>query len=69
MTPIPTPFSQRWREFRIVYLPVLTFLLLIAAILLMWKHYVMPPTIAAPGVRDGGLEAASIVKDASETGH
>jgi len=45
LQPIPIPAKQRWREFRIAYLPPLTFLLLIATIGWMWKNYVQPSTI------------------------
>ncbi len=45
LPPIPTPPSQRWREFRIQMLPVLTFLSLMLCIVLLWHHYVLPTTI------------------------
>src|SRR3954462_12287317 len=42
LTPIPIPPRQRWREFRIAYLPPLTFLLLVGVICWMWVNYVEP---------------------------
>jgi multidrug resistance efflux pump len=45
LRPIPIPPRQRWREFRVAYLPVLTFLMLVAAIAWMWTRYVAPATI------------------------
>ena len=45
LQPIPIPAKQRWREFRIAYLPPLTFLVLIITIGWMWKNYVQPSTI------------------------
>lgn len=68
MTKVPMPFTQRWLEFRLVHLPVVTFLILFAATLFIWKHYVTPTPIVAPGVEGGGLETANLVTDASEVG-
>jgi multidrug resistance efflux pump len=45
LPPIPTPFSQLWREIRIRLLPVATFAVVIAALFLMWHEYVMPASI------------------------
>lgn len=45
LKPIPIPLRQRWREFRVAYLPGLAFLVLIALIGWMWKNYVQPSTI------------------------
>ncbi len=42
---IPVPLRQRWREFRVAYLPPLTFALLVAAIAWMWTRYVHPANI------------------------
>jgi multidrug resistance efflux pump len=47
LTPIPTPAAQRWREFRIQALPVLTFIAAIAAIAVLWQRYVFPSNIVA----------------------
>ena len=43
--PIPIPLKRRWREFRIAYLPVVTFFLLVVAIGWMWSRYVHPADI------------------------
>ena len=45
LAPIPTPPAQRWREFRIQTLPVLTFIGILACVVLMWKQYVLPTNI------------------------
>ena len=45
LQPIPIPVRQHWREFRVVYLPVLSFAGLVVLIGWMWKHYVAPATI------------------------
>lgn len=45
LPPIPTPPSQRWREFRIQMLPVITFLGLTLCIVLLWHQYVLPTSI------------------------
>lgn len=42
---IPTPPSQRWREFRITFLPPIVFFCTLAAIIWVWKGYVAPPTM------------------------
>jgi multidrug resistance efflux pump len=42
LPPIPTPASQRWREFRIQVLPFVMFLGVIVAIVVLWKNYVQP---------------------------
>lgn len=44
-TPIPTPPKQRWREFRVTYLPPLTFFALVVVICYMWVNYVRPSEI------------------------
>lgn len=43
--PIPIPARERWRQFRITYLPVLTFALLVVTAGWLWKQYILPPTI------------------------
>src|SRR5947209_5786938 len=45
LTPIPIPFRQQWREFRVVYVPVITFGLLVVTIGWMWVRYVAPATM------------------------
>ncbi len=39
---IPTPASQRWREFRIQILPFLVFIAIMAGIVYLWRAYVQP---------------------------
>ena len=45
LAPIPTPPAQRWREFRIQALPVITFLGVLACVVLLWRQYVLPTSI------------------------
>lgn len=42
LPPIPTPASQRWREFRIQFLPFVLFFLMLGCIVYLWKSYVQP---------------------------
>ncbi|HMJ88452.1 MAG TPA: hypothetical protein VK530_01480 [Candidatus Acidoferrum sp.] len=57
LTPIPTPASQRWREFRIQALPVLTFIAIIACIAVLWQRYVFPSNVVA----QVELQTASVI--------
>src|ERR1043166_3234465 len=45
LPPIPTPVSQRWREFRIQILPFIVFLGILSGIVYLWKTYVQPSGI------------------------
>jgi len=45
LKPIPIPRDQKWREFRVAYLPVITFSVLLVIIGWMWVRYVAPATI------------------------
>lgn len=45
LSPIPIPRQQRWREFQVVYLPVIAFGCLVVTICWIWVYYVQPPTI------------------------
>jgi hypothetical protein len=45
LPPIPTPVAQRWREFRIQILPIIVFVGILAAILMMWRNFVQPPSV------------------------
>lgn len=47
LPPIPTPVSTQWREFRYQYMPVITFVAIVAAVVVMWKNYVVPPMVLA----------------------
>ena len=38
LPPIPTPASQRWREFRIQILPVLVFMLVVGGVVVLWRQ-------------------------------
>lgn len=44
LTPIPTPRSLRWRNFRLQYIPVVVFLLGLAAAAVILTKWVAPPT-------------------------
>src|SRR3954452_13530498 len=43
LPPIPTPVSQRWREFRIRVLPLLFFVVIAFAATALWKEAAIPP--------------------------
>lgn len=45
LRPIPIPLKQRWHDFRVAYVPLLTFLVLVATICWMWMRYVQPGAI------------------------
>jgi multidrug resistance efflux pump len=45
LAPIPTPPAQRWREFRIQALPLLTFIAVLACVVMLWQNYVVPTSI------------------------
>jgi multidrug resistance efflux pump len=45
LAPIPTPPAQRWREFRIQALPVLTFIGVLVCVVALWHNYVLPTNI------------------------
>jgi multidrug resistance efflux pump len=45
LPPIPTPPAERWREFRIQALPLLTFMVVLLGVVLLWKQYVLPTNI------------------------
>jgi hypothetical protein len=49
LPPIPTPLEQRWREFRIQVLPVVFFLSIVAALVFVWRSYIIPVNIAGEG--------------------
>jgi multidrug resistance efflux pump len=63
LSPIPSPPGQRFREFRIKFLPPIVFLCTVAAIFFLWKDYVSAPTlvgqvepvIAEVTARDAGV--------------
>ena len=42
LPPIPTPATQRWREFRIQFLPALVYVVVLAGIVVLWRSYVQP---------------------------
>jgi multidrug resistance efflux pump len=42
LAPIPTPPAQRWREFRIQALPILTFIGVLVCVVALWHNYVLP---------------------------
>jgi multidrug resistance efflux pump len=42
---IPTPPSQRWREFRVIFVPPIVFIVTLITIFLVWRDYVSPPSL------------------------
>jgi multidrug resistance efflux pump len=45
LPPIPTPPAQRWREFRIQVLPLIVFVVVLLAVVMMWRNFVQPSGI------------------------
>lgn len=44
---IPTPSGQRWREFRVRFLPLIVFALTVISIFFIWREHISPPTLVA----------------------
>lgn len=53
LPPIPTPFAMRWREFRIRYLPVVGFAVIMISVVVLWRNAGITSFMAgvAEGVR------------------
>jgi multidrug resistance efflux pump len=51
---IPTPVSQRWREFRIRVMPVFFFAVLAITVAALWRQVAIPPTFAVGFVETNG---------------
>jgi len=62
LNPIPIPWSQRWRQFRMRMLPVLVFLLAVAGIAILWEDD------AAPGSIVGEAYAADTTANSPRAG-
>ena len=50
---IPSPPGTRWREFRVRYIPLLTFLLTVVVIWRIWS--ILPPSIGVRGIGEGAV--------------
>lgn len=63
LPPIPTPPAERWREFRIQALPLMTFVAVLLGVVMLWKQYVLPTNIV------GEVEAvrANVISSADGT--
>ncbi len=46
LPPVVTPFSNRWREFRIQYLPFVIFVITLLLIGHFWREWVIPVEVA-----------------------
>lgn len=44
---IPTPPGQKWREFRIRFLPLIVFACTVGGIFYIWREHVTPPNLVA----------------------
>jgi len=42
LPPIPTPPAQRWKEFRVQFLPLIVFVLAVVAVCVLWNHTIQP---------------------------
>ena len=47
LPPIPTPPGQKWREFRIRFLPLIVFACTVGSIFYIWREHVTPPNLVA----------------------
>jgi multidrug resistance efflux pump len=47
LSPIPTPPAQRWREFRLIYLPRACFVAGVVLAAVLWSRWVAPATTVA----------------------
>src|SRR6185503_14136033 len=45
LPPIPTPVSQRWREFKIQVIPTVVFLCVVTCIVYLWTNHVQPLSV------------------------
>ncbi len=61
LPPIPTPASQRWREFRIQILPFVVFLTVLTGIVYLWRSYVQP--VGVIGYADTNLVNVTSLQD------
>jgi multidrug resistance efflux pump len=61
LPPIPTPVSQRWREFRIQVLPFIVFLSVLTGIVYLWRSYVQP--VGVIGYADTNLVNVTSLQD------
>jgi HlyD family secretion protein len=43
--PIPIPWSQRWRDVRLRFVPALIFIAILFSLVLLWKNYASAPTL------------------------
>jgi hypothetical protein len=46
LRPIAAPFSRRWREFRIQYLPFVAFGLSVLAAAVFWREFALPRQVS-----------------------
>lgn len=61
LPPIPTPASQRWREFRIQFLPAVVFVAILVGIVLLWRSYVQP--VGVIGYADTNMVNVTSIQD------
>ena len=61
LPPIPTPASQRWREFRIQFLPIVVFAMILLGIVYLWRGYVQP--IGVIGFADTNVVNVTTLQD------
>lgn len=47
LSPIPIPLKQRWQDFKTLYLPVITFVLICGVVFLMWGRFITPSAVVA----------------------
>jgi hypothetical protein len=42
LPPISAPLDRRWREFRVQYLPLITFAICVVTTILLWSEFAVP---------------------------
>lgn len=61
LPPIPTPAGTRWREFRVTYLPLVTFVITLFAIWRLWL--ILPPSMGVRGIGEGAVSLITAPQD------
>ena len=62
LPPIRTPFLQHWREFRIEYLPKVTFVGAVALAVVLWQRWALPVEMSTPEAHAGRDATNAVVE-------
>ena len=74
LPPVVTPFSHRWREFRIQYLPFVIFVITLLLVGHFWREWVIPVEVATMPVTNEVQAGSTQIKSnpdksIAESGH